>query len=231
VYAVANITPTVQVDRQDGGSVMAGQPNESKSHYEGDSRWRGEVLARTFGLMFALTAVGCGGGLHRQGEWRAEVTLSYEEPIRGETIWADGLGRSQAAGVTVHGNYFLADRTALIIAATPYRIYNQSDGDVYAGEFQLGARYYIAEWNNPLPMALYAEVLGGVTLGRHSIPEDGSAFNFTQDTGIGFEAKLTDDVSWITGYRFKHLSNGNFFNDDNPSQNDHQIYTGISIRL
>lgn len=177
------------------------------------------------------SAAGCKGGLHRRGEWRAELIASYEEPIRGETLWADADGRAEVAGLTVSADHFLADRTALIIAATPYRIYNQPDGDVYAGEFQLGARYYITEWNKPLPMALYAEVLGGVTLGRHSIPEDGSAFNFTQDTGVGIEAKLTDNISWVTGYRFKHLSNGNFFNDDNPSQNDHQVYTGISIGL
>lgn len=182
-------------------------------------------------VMLWVWAAGCEGGLHRRGDWRAEVTTSYEESIRGETPWADGEGRSEAAAVTLGGDYFFADRTALLIGLTPYRIYNQSDGDIYAGEFQLGARYYITEWNKPVPTALYAEVLGGITLGRHSIPEDGSAFNFTQDTGIGVEAKLTDNISWITGYRFKHLSNGNFFNDDNPSQNDHQIYTGISIGL
>lgn len=181
--------------------------------------------------MFVLTAGACSGGLHRDGQWRATVITSYEEPIRGETMWADGLGRAEAAAITVSGDYFLADRTALMIALTPYRIYNQSDGDIYAGEFQLGARYYITEWNKPLPMALYAELLGGIMLGRHSVPEDGSAFNFTQDTGIGVEAKLTDNISWVTGYRFKHLSNGSFFNDDNPSQNDHLVYTGISIGL
>jgi hypothetical protein len=43
--------------------------------------------------------------------------------------------------------------------------------------------------------------------------------------------KLTDRISWTSGYRLKHLSNGNLFNDDNPSQNDHHVYTGIAITL
>jgi len=174
---------------------------------------------------------GCSGGLHHQGDLRVGVLAAYEEPIRGETPWSDGLGRAQTAAMTVSGDYFLADRTALIVALTPYRIYNQSDGDVYAGEFQLGARYYITQWHKPVDMALYAEILGGIMLARHSVPEAGSSFNFTQDTGIGVEVKLTDDISWVTGYRFKHLSNGDLFNDDNPSQNDHQVYTGFSIGL
>lgn len=203
------------------------QSNVSSRRRSGKSQW----ICATNTLLAICTLAGCDGGLHRKGDWRIELTASYDEAIRGETHWADGLGRSEAAAGAISGHYFLADRTALILGLTPYRIYNQSDGDVYAGEIQLGTRYYAAQWGEQFPSAIYAEALGGVTLGRHSIPEDGSAFNFTQDLGIGIETKLTERVSWVAGYRFKHLSNGNLFNDDNPSQNDHQVYTGFSIGL
>jgi hypothetical protein len=36
-------------------------------------------------------------------------------------------------------------------------------------------------------------------------------------------------VSWISGYRMKHLSNADLFGDDNPAQNDHHIYTGLAF--
>jgi hypothetical protein len=147
-------------------------------------------------------------------------------------VWPDGEGRAQNAGMTLDYCHYVADRTAVVVTATPYRIYNQSDGDVYAGEFQLGLRYHIWEFEiAEVPVGLYTEVLGGMTCGAQSIPEEGSHLNFTQDTGLGIEVQLTGDISWISGYRLKHLSNARLFGDENPSQNDHFIYTGLTFRL
>lgn len=179
-----------------------------------------------------LLVAGCEGGLHRKGETRFTAMGSYGEPIKGDVIWPDGKGRGQNAGLTLGLDHHLADRTAIVATLTPYRIYNQSDGDIYAGEFQLGLRCWLVEFDVfGQPVGIFTEALGGVTYGARSIPEEGSNFNFTQDTGLGVELPLTDDISWISGYRLKHLSNGRLFNDDNPSQNDHFVYTGLSIRL
>jgi hypothetical protein len=79
-----------------------------------------------------------------------------------------------------------------------------------------------------MPVGLYAEALGGITASAKSIPEEGSNFNFTQDTGLGFEAHLDDRWRWFGGYRMKHLSNGDLFNDENPSQNNHYVFTGLA---
>jgi len=79
------------------------------------------------------------------------------------------------------------------------------------------------------PGALYGEMLGGMTYGAQSIPEDGSNFNFTQDTGVGLEMQISDGVSWFTGYRLKHLSNAGLFDDDNPAQNENVVYTGVAF--
>lgn len=182
--------------------------------------------------LLLLLGTGCQGGLHREGEHRLGVTGNYGEPIKGEVIWPDGEGRAQNGGVSVDYNYYLSDRTAIIAAATPYRTYNQSDGDIYAGEFQLGVRYHFWEFDiAQVPVGLYLDLLGGLTGSARSVPEDGSHLNFTQDTGIGMEVQLTDQISWISGYRLKHLSNGRLFGDENPSQNDHFVYTGLSFQL
>lgn len=194
------------------------------------ARIRLSCVALVFLGSFALP--GCTGGIHRQGEHQILLTGTYGRPIKGETIWHDGEGRAENASVTLGYNYFLKDRGALMVALSPYKLYNQIDGDRYAGEFQMGFRYYFWEFDlADRPVGLYAELLGGLFYAAHSIPEDGSNFNFTQDTGVGFEWQLADNVSWVTGYRFKHLSNGNFSNDSNPAQNDHQVYTGIAITL
>jgi len=177
-----------------------------------------------------LPLFGCDGGMHRRGQHQVSLTGSYGRAIKGETIWHDGDGRAENTGVTLGYNYFLRDRGALLVALTPGRVYNQTDRDVYAGEYQMGFRYYF--WETDLldaPLGLFAEILGGVAYGARSIPENGSNLNFTQDTGVGFEWQLADNVSWISGYRFKHLSNGDLFNDDNPAQNDHHVYTGVAF--
>ncbi len=180
---------------------------------------------------FALGLVsGCTGGSHFRGEQRFSIMGSYGQPFNEGFVWNGGDGTGQDAGLTVGYDYFLEDRLALTGTLTPYRIYNQDDGDIYAGEFQLGLRYYFWEFDLlAKPFSLYGEILGGVTYGARSIPEEGSNFNFTQDTGLGFETQIADGVAWFGGYRLKHLSNGNFFNDDNPAQNDHFVYTGISF--
>lgn len=180
----------------------------------------------------AFGAAGCHGGLHRQGEHQLSVSGSFGTPIKGDVIWPDGDGRADNAGVTLDYGYYVRDRLSVVAAGTPYRNYKQSDGDVYTGEFQLGLRYHFFDFNvADVPVGLYAEALGGIMAGSKSVPEEGSHANFTQDTGVGVEVQLMDGVQWTTGYRLRHVSNGYIFGSENPSQNDHHVYTGIAITL
>ena len=196
-----------------------------------------QAAIRTLGVagftVALLPLLGCSGGIHYRGEHQLSLLGSYGEPISGQALyWPDAEGRARNGGVTVGYGYFAQDRLQLLATATPYRNYNQSDGDVATGEIQIGFRYFFAEFDlAEKPFGLYAEVLGGLLYGAQSVPEEGSNFNFTQDAGLGFELRLNKHISWVTGYRLRHLSNGNFFNDDNPAQNDHQVYSGIAIHL
>lgn len=179
----------------------------------------------------ASLLVGCSGGIHTAGTHQVGVSGSFGHAIKGEAIWPDGEGRADSAGVTIDYRYFTADRFAIGAAATPYRNYNQSDGDVTTGEFQLSLRYYFWETDAlGVPIGFFAEALGGIMTGSASVPQEGSATNFTQDTGLGVEMKLTENISWVTGYHLRHLSNGRIFrSDSNPAQNDHYVFTGIAI--
>ncbi|NOT02249.1 MAG: hypothetical protein HOP29_16705 [Phycisphaerales bacterium] len=187
-------------------------------------------LNRLAAAVVLPVVMGCQGGLHHEGEQRLTFMGSYGEPVSDGVAWKAGKGTGQNAALTVGYDYFVKDRLALMVNGTPYRIYNQSDGDVYAGEFQIGLRYYICDFDVfDRPMAFYAEALGGIMQGRRSVPETGHTFNFTQDTGVGFEWRIGENVSWISGYRVKHLSDGDFFDDENPAQNDQFVYTGLAI--
>lgn len=178
-------------------------------------------------------AVGCAGGIHRQGEQQFSLHASYGFPIKGDSIYPEGKGTAENAGVTLGYSYFVRDRLALNVDLTPYRKYNQPNGNITAGELQIGARYYFFDFDLPLgdiPVGFFGEIRGGLMHSSKAVPELGSHTNFTQDTGIGFEARVTDNVSWISGYRYRHLSHGHVFSGDpNPSQNDNQVYTGIAI--
>lgn len=186
-------------------------------------------VAAPAGLCCLLLA-GCEGGIHRRGEQQLSLVGTWGHPIKDDVGWPDGEGRAEDAAAVLGYHYFVADRFAVGAAITPYRIYNQSDGDAWTGELQLGVRYFFLDFDvGDVPVGLFAEVWGGMFHGPRSVPESGSHTNFTQDTGAGFEARLTENVSWITGYRLRHLSNWGAFGNDNPSQNDHTVFTGIAI--
>lgn len=179
----------------------------------------------------ALVVAGCTGGIRQAGEHQVRLTGGFGTAIKGDIVWPDGKGQADNWGVTVDYGYFVRDRLALLVAGSPYRQYSQPNGRVGAAELQIGLRYYFFDFElGAVPVGLYAEALGGMLYGAESIPEDGSHTNFTQDTGVGFEAVLSDTVSWVGGYRLRHLSNGRLFGDDtNPSQNDNHFYTGVAI--
>lgn len=180
--------------------------------------------------MFAMSIPACSGGMHHKGQHQIGVVGSFGHAIKGETPWHDGDGRADNAGVEVDYHYFFEDRFAFGGKIVPYRNYNLSGKDSTTGEFQLSAKYYFFEFNVlEKPVGLFGEIAGGLMQGSLSVPEEGSHTNFTQDTTLGLEWQLSDNVAWQAGYRFRHISNGYIFSNENPAQNDHQVFTGIAI--
>ncbi len=180
-------------------------------------------------LVFLLT--GCSGGLHRQGEQQISLHGSWGAPISGGGIWPPADGKDENWGATVGYGHYLSDRVAFKVDLTPYRQYRVNRGAVHAGELQIGFRYHFAEVPvGETEVGLFAEIYGGLMHSSETYPEGGANTNFTQDTGVGFEVPLADNVSWTSGYRYRHLSHGHVFGGDpNPSQNDNQVYTGLTF--
>jgi hypothetical protein len=187
------------------------------------------AIANRWPLSLAMLLVvvigGCAGGPHRRGEHQLTLTGFFAHPF-------DTDGRGDSAGATVGYNHFLRDRLALMGALTPYRNYNQGDGDAHAAEFQLGLRWYFWEFGDePQPVAFFGEELIGAIYSSRSVPEEGTCTNFTGEIGIGLEVPLTDDVRWVTGYRLRHLSHGHILHGKNPGEDDQQVYMGLAFSI
>lgn len=58
--------------------------------------------------------------------------------------------------------------------------------------------------------------------------ERGVPFNFTLELGGGIEIMILDDISLSAGYKYHHMSNGQF-GEVNPGVDSNIFYTGITI--
>ena len=70
--------------------------------------------------------------------------------------------------------------------------------------------------------------IADVGLAEAEVPEGGTHFNYMPKIGGGATIKLRDDLHFIGGVRFFHLSNGNLHGrDENPSQDGVQYFAGV----
>ena len=165
----------------------------------------------------------CQGGLHREGESQIDLLGSYGWPVN------EVKQRAENAALSVRYQHFVRDRTSLMAGITPVRIYKRDDDRIYEFEFQVGARYYPWEFHiGKLPIALFGETAGGVAWAEEPVPPAGTEWNLTFELGAGLEFHLTDRLLWMVGYRFRHLSNGKGQVRKNPSQDDDQVFFGLS---
>ena len=175
-------------------------------------------------LLGMALGFGCSGGLHREGQHQIDVMASYGRPVN------EIKGRAENAAVTVRYERFVRDRTALMAGITPLRVYDRDNDRVYEVEFQVGGRYYPWEFHlGKLPIALFGETSGGVAWANQPNPPAGTEWNLTYELGAGLEFQLSERLFWMVGYRFRHLSNAKGQVQKNPSQDDDQLFTGLSF--
>lgn len=188
------------------------------------------IAASLLIVLTLIPMIGCTGGIHRKGDQQISVVGVYGHPIKGDAIWPGGDGEAENGGVTASYHYYFADRFAFATNLTPYRNYSQTNGDIPTGEFSLGVRYMFAEFDIfSRPIGLFAEANGGLMYAAKSVPPGGANTNFTQETGLGFEYRITDAISCVGGYHLRHVSDGYLFATENPSQNDHSVFMGIAF--
>jgi hypothetical protein len=145
--------------------------------------------------------------------------------VHGAAAWSasNDDDRFLLGGVGV--SYFIEDDLALDLEANVLR-FQQSGDDTEGINFNLLFRWhFLAErrWS------LYLDGGAGVLLTSDHVPEDGTAFNFTPQAGLGVSIELGDDgMRLMTGVRWQHISNANT-SADNPGRDNVVAYVGLSF--
>ncbi len=96
----------------------------------------------------------------------------------------------------------------------------------YEAGLNVGLRY-IAPVSNGV--SFYGEILSGpMYLSIDTVEQDEPGLNFLSQIGAGIQVDLSSDVAFITGYRWRHLSNANL-RKPNMGINTNYILAGFSF--
>lgn len=121
----------------------------------------------------------------------------------------------------------------------------------YVGEINLSANYNLADtpqiqsgsyqgfgaapigfqfnlYDKNLIQPFLKSSTGFMLFGNRFPDERGTQFNFTLELGGGLEIMVAKSLSFTMGYKYHHMSNGQF-GDINPGVDSNIFYTGITI--
>ncbi|QNN21051.1 acyloxyacyl hydrolase [Planctomycetales bacterium ZRK34] len=125
--------------------------------------------------------------------------------------------------------YYAWDDIAIVGEFLGYYI-DQSEDTEGLG-FNLLGRWHF--WKPCKAVALYVEAGAGLIEGFDNIPSpNGTYHNFTLHAGGGFKINLGDNVNFLAGGRYFHLSNASIHGADrNPSLDGFCGYGGVLINF
>jgi hypothetical protein len=127
---------------------------------------------------------------------------------------------------TVGGVYYALDTLALGVELTGYALdAKEGADDTGAGGFNLYLRHHFFERGE---FSLFGEVALGMLYADDRFPPGGTHFNFTEQFGVGMTYRLREDLFFIGGARYIHISNADIRGQDrNPSLNAVGGYVGL----
>ena len=164
----------------------------------------------------AAPVFGDWGSAFPRGTRAFQATAEYIHPIR--------FAEDKFYGGSVSGHYYFADEASIGVELQGYAVDQVSDDTALAGAALVLRWHFLAEEN----FSLFIDGVGGVGLAEAEVPEGGTHFNYMPKIGGGATVKLRDDLHFIGGVRFFHLSNGNLHGrDENPSQDGVQYSAGV----
>jgi hypothetical protein len=181
---------------------------------------------RAWILLLALAGAACAGGRHRRGDRQAVFSGSFGEPMSGNSLGFTGHGDARNVGLAAGNQWFMLDRWAVGVQAAA-RYYDQAGGAAFALEIEGTARHYLFELGR---VGVVFDFTGGNQVSTRDIPPGGTSLNWVFGFGPTLEIPLGEETDLLAGYQWRHLSNGRGGDSpDNPTQNDHRLWVGVTI--
>jgi hypothetical protein len=146
----------------------------------------------------------------------ASWVLSYSAAFDGEAL---------DQGLTLAYSRFLVDDIEAFVEGGLWSFYDQGSNAAYGLSLGFGFRWHFLtreKWT------MFAD-MGIAVLGTtDAVPVDGTEFNFMPRVGIGFTRELDENVRFIGGLRWHHISNARTRGDSrNPARDAPLLYAGL----
>lgn len=135
----------------------------------------------------------------------------------------EGEGFDQ--GITLSYNRFLVDDIEWFLEGGLWSFYDRGGEAAYGLSAGIGFRWHFLTRER---WTLFADVGIGVLGTTDAVPVEGTEFNFMPRAGIGFTHEIAEDVRFIGGLRWHHISNARTRGDSrNPARDAPQLYAGL----
>jgi hypothetical protein len=127
---------------------------------------------------------------------------------------------------TLEARWYIKDGFAIGVDVIGYTL-DAKNGfdDAGAGGFNLGLRHHVYERGD---FSLFLEAAVGMVYADDEFPPGGTRFNYTEHAGVGVTYRLKDNLFFVGGGRFIHISNAYIHGrDQNPGINAFGGYAGL----
>lgn len=168
--------------------------------------------------------------LPKEGDDSIDTRVFYGVPLLQKSLFWDGNGEIDVAGLQVRRMWQLDDDWALGAGLTGANWFF-GGADVQSLEAEGVARRMLYRSDGDA-CGVFVEGGGGFQQARSAIPPDGTEWNYTFHFGTGVQVPVGDSVDLMTGFTYHHVSNAlGRDNPRNPSQNDVRLWLGLTFRF
>jgi hypothetical protein len=147
-------------------------------------------------------------------------TGSYAHSFDGERVM---IGTANVAA-----GYYIFNNFGVNFGAG-YQRHDQRGPNADVTMLDLLLRHHLLHWRR---FSFFVDFGVGVSYANARTPHDGTYFNFMEEAGLGTTIQIKDNLHFLGGVRFFHMSNARIDGPErNPSINATQIYAGIMFKL
>lgn len=180
----------------------------------------------------SLTGSGRMLALQDGGSPTPEASTTPRFGAKGSTRWTikgqyglqvSDTGNSEAS-IGLGMQWFIVDDFAFAPEVNLWGFFQEGE-DAVGGSLDLMFQWHVLKGET---WTIFGDFGCGLLGTNHSVPSDGSQFNFTPQAGVGATFDIGSDRRWVLGVKWHHISNASLY-ANNPGRDSVVIYTGLNL--